>query len=367
MFGGEDLNYFHGKRLTGLDSLRGLAATMIIFFHVLFLGGYSEKIALTPVVSKLDIGVRLFYALSAFSLFYGYERKIDKDKNGMRDFYIGRFFRIAPLFYLCIFFYMFALPLLYNADVAITDILLNITFVFGLLPGKQESIVWAGWSIGVEWIFYFIFPLIVILSRSLTNSIIIFLLSSFMFLRFDILGEGIKNIPGSAFELNFFNQFMFFSAGVVSYNLYKKIDFNNKTFSYIFPIVLIPFLYLYFLTDVINNRFGDVLIAVCFVFLILYFANFPPKLLINRFFISVGLSSFGLYLLHPIVLIIFMKTGFLMKIHLLKDESISYLLSFICTFILTFILAYCSYNYYEKPLMKFSKSLLKKGEMNINS
>ncbi|WP_236335171.1 acyltransferase family protein [Paenibacillus auburnensis] len=352
-----------GKRLVGLDSLRGIAATMIIFFHVLYLGGYAEKTILTPVVSKLDIGVRLFYALSAFSLFYGYEMKIDKN-GAIKDFYVGRFFRIAPLFYLCIVFYLFALPLLFNADVAETEILADVTFIFGLLPGKQESIVWAGWSIGVEWIFYFVFPLIVMLNRSLMNTIIIFVISAFVFYRFGFFGNELKKISESAFDLNFFNQFMFFSAGIVSYNLYKAIDFNKKSFRLVFPIVSIPFLWLYFFTDMINNRFGDVLIAVCFVFLILYFSCFPPKIFTNRFFISVGLSSFGLYLIHPIVLILYMQTGFLQRVHFSEHESLSYVLTFILTFILTFLLAYCSYHYYERPLMKFGKSILNK---NANS
>lgn len=79
-------------------------------------------------------------------------------EDGLKKFYIGRFFRIAPLFYLCISFYLIAMPLWYDTKIEVADLLANLTFSFGLIPGKHESIVWAGWSIGVEWIFYFLFP-----------------------------------------------------------------------------------------------------------------------------------------------------------------------------------------------------------------
>jgi peptidoglycan/LPS O-acetylase OafA/YrhL len=48
---------------------------------------------------------------------------------------------------------------------------LNLTFTFGLVPGYQNSIVPAGWSIGTEMIFYAIFPLCLIFAQGLARSI----------------------------------------------------------------------------------------------------------------------------------------------------------------------------------------------------
>ena len=37
---------------------------------------------------------------------------------------------------------------------------INITFLFTLVPGKEGSIVHAGWTIGAQMLFYLIFPLL---------------------------------------------------------------------------------------------------------------------------------------------------------------------------------------------------------------
>src|SRR4029078_7315847 len=33
------------------------------------------------------------------------------------------------------------------------------SFIFNIIPGEQEGFVWAGWTIGVEMIFYAVFPI----------------------------------------------------------------------------------------------------------------------------------------------------------------------------------------------------------------
>lgn len=44
-------------------------------------------------------------------------------------------------------------------------LLANLTFTFNLFPGYEQSVVWAGWSVGVEMAFYFVFPLLFVSLR----------------------------------------------------------------------------------------------------------------------------------------------------------------------------------------------------------
>lgn len=103
------------------------------------------------------MGVELFFVVSAFSLCLSMPSH-GRDARPILGFAIRRFFRIAPLFYLMIVFMSYR-----NISGVVIDwksISLNILFLFNLVPGYQVSIVPAGWTIGVEMVFYLIFPVL---------------------------------------------------------------------------------------------------------------------------------------------------------------------------------------------------------------
>lgn len=204
----------------------------------------------------------------------------------------------------------------------------------------------------------FLVSLFVVLGRTIKSTLILLIISILIFYQFDILGLELQKISNAAYELNFLHQLMFFAAGLLSFKLYELIDFNKKIFRISFPIIIIPSLYLYFFTNLVVNPLADVLIAFIFIIIILYFATFPPKLLTNRLFITLGLCSFGLYLLHFIVIIFFLKTDILNKLNLLPQHgSSAFLTYFAFVFLMTFVLSYISYKFYEYPIMKLGKKI----------
>ena len=153
----------HG-RLSTLDALRGFAALSIFIFH--FFGLYPTKwpSSLAPldriVVSYFGLGVPLFFALSGLSLYIGFFRQ-RISTNFLRSFFIRRFCRIVPLFYAAVIMSV-AIFQSRGARQPLEDILITASLLFGLIPGRHESIVSAGWSVGVEVLFYLAFPLIVV-------------------------------------------------------------------------------------------------------------------------------------------------------------------------------------------------------------
>ncbi|WP_163859861.1 acyltransferase family protein [Paenibacillus elgii] len=355
-------------RLEGLDVLRGISAIMIILFHVYYLFGYANKTIFVNFIPRLDIGVQLFFALSAFSLFYGYEKRITQT-DGLSKFYINRFFRIAPLFYLCIFIYSLITQKYLNSSINVADLLINFTFTFGLIPGKNESFVWAGWSLGIEWIFYFLFPLFVILCKNLKSTLLFYIISMLVVIRFDYLGIQLQKVSYSAYKLNYLNQLMFFISGIVGYKLYREISFEKWYVRFISLLIMISITYVYFFTNLIGNILGEILISFNIINIILYFANCPPKILVNKFFQMLGASSFGLYLLHPLVIIYFLYSGILYNNHVIpSDDNVGFLTHVVLTLMLTIPIAFLSYKYYESPAMLFAKSksdiLLKEHEAN---
>jgi peptidoglycan/LPS O-acetylase OafA/YrhL len=86
----------------------------------------------------------------------------------IESFYIRRFFRIAPLYYLGILVYL-SLHLLTQLTEGKSwefgqytpfAVLSNIVFVHGFIPHSNNNIVPGGWSIGTEMAFYAMFPIL---------------------------------------------------------------------------------------------------------------------------------------------------------------------------------------------------------------
>jgi peptidoglycan/LPS O-acetylase OafA/YrhL len=111
-------------------------------------------------------GVQLFFVASALTLCLSWSARND----GARPFYIRRFFRIAPMFYLGLVFFVCWVGVgrgIYAPDgIGLRHIVMALTFTHGLMPDTITSVVPGSWSIADEAIFYLIFPLLVMgLSR----------------------------------------------------------------------------------------------------------------------------------------------------------------------------------------------------------
>lgn len=154
-----DVNRIHGP-----DVLRGIAAIGVVFFHVLYLSGLPIHPSGMAAVGRLDFFVRIFFVLSAFAIAHAYYNKLT-DIESVRIFYLKRFFRIAPLFYFVLLFGVLYTLAMGRSAPGGFDLLLSSSFLFPFVPGKHDGLIGGGWSIGVEWIFYAFFPLMLALIR----------------------------------------------------------------------------------------------------------------------------------------------------------------------------------------------------------
>ena len=81
-----------------------------------------------------------------------YHNKINT-KNDLIIFYIKRFFRIAPLFFVLIPIYYLNFGLNLEVQSSLSDwqhIILHYSFLFGFYPDSMISIIPQAWSIFVE-------------------------------------------------------------------------------------------------------------------------------------------------------------------------------------------------------------------------
>lgn len=166
-----------------LDGLRGYASLWVLMSHALILSG--TKI---PLLIEGGLAVDVFMIMSGFLMTFHYYRRVQKEPwespETWRNFWLRRFFRIAPLYYLLlavglgISSYLGTCrqeiseafpgsgtdPIRYQ-DTSLANLFMHVSFLFGLLPRYAFSTPLPDWSIGLEAQFYLAFPFIMLLLK----------------------------------------------------------------------------------------------------------------------------------------------------------------------------------------------------------
>ncbi len=166
-----------------LDGFRGLAALWVVAFHSMRITGCD-----IPVIKEGLAAVQLFMIMSGFLMAYHYyaRQKNEPWESPLtwKKFYVRRFFRIAPLYYVLLAVFWFAGPALgeYRKDIShiyetvnplesrysdrsLANILWHVSFLFGASPKYSFHSPMPDWSIGLEMQFYLVFPFLMLLFR----------------------------------------------------------------------------------------------------------------------------------------------------------------------------------------------------------
>jgi peptidoglycan/LPS O-acetylase OafA/YrhL len=162
--------------LDALDSLRGLSALVVVFYHM----NFNSFLYNLPLVRHGYLFVDFFFVLSGFIMYYNYDRIAGL--GGFGRFMGMRFFRLYPLhlamlmvFVVWNFFYAFVRGLETSATAPSTndgwlDFALNVLLLNGL-GIRQPGFNSPSWSISVEFWTYLLFGLAVIAGSNARKSV----------------------------------------------------------------------------------------------------------------------------------------------------------------------------------------------------
>jgi len=345
------------KKYEYIDSLRGIAILLVILVHTgynLDNTMYFFPLGVTNTVFYCQYGVQLFFIVSAFTLTMSYHSRLGEEHQ-TRNFFIRRYFRIAPMFYLAMVVNILLREGLH--DLSPLRILSSLTFTSTLFGEPyQDGYVPGGWTISVEFIFYMLLPLLCTRIKSLNASLLFVLVTLVISASYQPFITRIG--MGDELRISFFSifyQLPVFGLGILAYWI---INDKNRTIKA--PTALVAaataaiFCYVTF-----PVYFG---LCIMFFFLLLTLYLKPYKLFTNKAMARVGLYSYSMYVVHFVVIYLMNKTRFcdLITVTNLKISVVNFIFLYVAVAGASFLVSALTYKFIEVPGQNLGRRLIKK-------
>lgn len=359
-----------------LDGLRFIAFFMVYLWHA-FEDAFTSLGIENVYINNLfytfangKTGVSIFFVLSGFLITYLILSEINfKGRLDVKSFYIRRSLRIWPLYYLVLLIIFILIPMvikLMHLDWGKYDMnpLMYVIYLsnFDVLRIYQQggndflpSTV--TWSVAIEEQFYLVWPLLF----AFTNPKFIkwifpaVLVSSYLFRMMNYQDEdvlyfhtfsvcGDLALGGYAAWLSLYNKTF------LSYFKYQSK--TVRIFSYLAGIIMLYVLQLW--QSGYMYAFGRLFQTAFFTYIILD-QNFSGstwlKFSNSKFMSRLGKYTYGLYLFHPLVLVL-LTTVIAKVFHIDIGNTLNLFVIGLAAFPLSVIISYLSYRYFESRFLK---------------
>ena len=291
-----------GERRNDIQGLRAIAVLAVVGYHLGYLpNGF--------------LGVDIFFVISGYLITGIIYNGILEDRFSIVDFYVRRARRILPLA-----LFISALTLTIGSTVMLPDDLENLAqsvfatniFSNNILQAITTKNYWDvaneykalmhTWSLGIEEQYYFLYPFLFLIFRNKRS----WLLPALAILT--VLSLALNFFPNvEEHEKFYYLPFRFFelsSGGIAAIIINKRLIHNR--YSWAFLVILISMLVL---GTSFGSREAQLVVAVVMTVGILVSSNeFNPLVrivLLNKLMVSLGLISFGLYMWHQPMLVMF--------------------------------------------------------------
>ncbi|TFV42449.1 acyltransferase [Bradyrhizobium frederickii] len=331
-----------------LDLLRGLAIAGVMAIHV----SQAFPSNIRPVDFDFMCGwtgVNVFYLVSAMTMCLMWTQR-SGETHPTRKFYIRRFLRIAPLFWLAIPIYLAINGTGPNDNapggIGPVQVILTATFLHGFWPDSVNSVVPGDWSIAAEMTFYLVFPLLITAFGSrrhlyLALAIVLHLVNVCLFkpwafaLFSAYYGPGHEGFVWTTLHLSFLNQLPVFLIGCALY--FSLRDGFTRSDAAIFAV----FIALSFVADratgshEFNYLMINLVLAALVTGCIKLAVRFQPLEALGR-------NSYSMYLSH------FAVIYGLRQLWPLADGLISLLIAYAVTAALSYLVARATWHLVER-------------------
>ncbi|MFP3565443.1 acyltransferase family protein [Paraburkholderia sp. SIMBA_030] len=345
------------KKLEFIDSLRGFAALYVMLYHFSLITTPMAVAPrwLAPFTGLGGSGVTLFFVVSAFTLCLSMDARSSDETTPVRNYFLRRFFRIAPLFYLWIVLYCIRDKVVFDATHSVGEIARSVFFLLNFFPGHEQGFVWASWTLGVEMLFYLVFPVIFRYASSIGTAGAIFLAALLLCSTWHAAVPHLVADPAVAqpfYNFSLLRHLPTFMFGVVIYRAYQLINFNSAKklgIGYLlvgaFGVSLLAIAYGIVQVGPFESLTVEAALYGC---LLLGLSITAPKLLVNKITRFYGKISYSLYLSHATTFFLMSKVFAAIYKHI-PYVTIAYSASLAVGLAVVTGLSYLTYRYVETP------------------
>lgn len=294
------------ERIRGLDSLRGIAALLVVLLHYTtwFGDNYGHPEGLLFYFPIGIYGVPLFFMISGFVITMTLDRC-----DGVMDFCVSRFARLYPVYWFAVIVSFLAVVTagLPGREVSAADAAINLTMCQHFVGIPDVDSIY--WTLYIELCFYIIMGLLLALgiARHAVPALLILVavnLSGFNYTwLFDIPGWWRIEPFFPRIPLDLLEHVHLFLIGVIAFE-------SRKAWKWWHPIVLLIGLY-----DAKHGNTWEHVFVIAAIGLIVFAATrWEFRILCSRPLVLLGAISYSLYLIHANIGFIIIRWGYQMGI-----------------------------------------------------
>lgn len=317
-------------KILALESMRGIAAISVAFFHFRIMNSHFN----VDFVNHAWLMVDFFFVLSGFVISLNYIDRL-KTPRDILIFQVKRFLRLYPLHFLMLFLFLGIEFTKYFVEVKFGLVADNVAFSKNNLTAFMANLLliqnWIlpigtfnepSWSISAEFVTYFLFALLILLSKS--NRLLISIALIICVLIFGILlykmGMGHDNLRGPLRCL------YSFSIGSITFLMFRKLINLNITTHSMIPLIFI-ILSVFMVSKYGYHDFNLIVIfPLLFGITVLSISlnskeSYLNKILSMNWLVHLGTISYGIYMIHLCVFWVIQNTIiYVIKVPTVIDE-----------------------------------------------
>lgn len=358
-------------RVEALDSARGWAILGVIAIHISQAAQLQTGILHTLAING-DMGVELFYVLSAFSLMMVFDAREGAGRHSLQGYFIRRFFRIAPMFWIVL---LLSVMLFFGkkgfwapSGVDAVDVGLTMVFLHGVSPESVNAVVPGGWSVAVEVMFYLMLPLLFKYARTARSATKWLLGSMVVYYGFGFFAQDYfaRALPENARYLSsIYSWYMslpaqlpVFIMGILAFHVVRE-ESLDPVLGYVLSGVGAALLLCFPISSESPLIPRHLLWGIVFAALVASNVLRPIYLFDNPLLRTFGRISYSAYLLHFIVL---MYIGKIFR-HAEMSAEIKFVLLYFVVGGITYFLASWTYRKVELRYMKVGSEFSRRFEI----